>query len=163
MKRKTGDEASGSAKTQKKGSTHPPSGRLNIGGKHPSGSIGIDVSRRQPDPSPAGVADQPDEGTADSSNPFELRWPMRVKSHSQYQSEDSSSGRLTLGKAYAAISHGVDKFADVTRWPDVHRYARSMIKAVPKEDRESLPGIDSFNVDRITSMLSEVCIITVFI
>ncbi|XP_021764043.1 uncharacterized protein LOC110728707 isoform X3 [Chenopodium quinoa] len=41
------------------------------------------------------------------------------------------------------------------RWPDVQRYARAMLKAVPKEEKEAIPGIHSFNADQVLAGLSE--------
>ena len=98
-------------------------------------------------------------------NPFEsppeLGWPLRVKSHSQQTS--SSDSRHQAGAAYIAHSPPFTYGADQSpRWPDVQAHARSMLAAVPKKEKDAIPGIETFNVERITALLSEVYLIPLF-
>ncbi|XP_021732724.1 uncharacterized protein LOC110699541 isoform X2 [Chenopodium quinoa] len=41
------------------------------------------------------------------------------------------------------------------RWPDGAQYARAMLKAVPRDEKEAIPGINSFNADRVLVDLAD--------
>ncbi|XP_021722030.1 uncharacterized protein LOC110689565 [Chenopodium quinoa] len=43
------------------------------------------------------------------------------------------------------------------RWPDGAQYARAMLKAVPRDEKEAIPGINSFNAERVLVDLADVC------
>ncbi|XP_021764042.1 uncharacterized protein LOC110728707 isoform X2 [Chenopodium quinoa] len=169
---RTGEEPPAQNKARKTSSLTVPS-RLTIGGKTLKNlGLGFDLSKRQPDvpeketePPRASGASIPAEGshdphpttqgTLDPFNPSFLGKPMRVKSHSQLQPEDSSGSRQSIGGKYVAFSPSVSGADHSPRWPDVQRYARAMLKAVPKEEKEAIPGIHSFNADQVLAGLSE--------
>ncbi|XP_021731308.1 uncharacterized protein LOC110698217 [Chenopodium quinoa] len=41
------------------------------------------------------------------------------------------------------------------RWPDAAQYARAMLKAVPQDEKEAIPGINTFNADRVMVNLAD--------
>lgn len=46
--------------------------------------------------------------------------------------------------------------ADASRGPDVQLFAKNMLKAVPKSNRQTIKGYESANLDAINSLLAEV-------
>ncbi|XP_021773878.1 uncharacterized protein LOC110737840 isoform X2 [Chenopodium quinoa] len=159
-------------KARKTSSSTVPS-RLTVGGKSVKNlGLGFDLTTRQPDvpeketaPPRASGASEPAEGSCDPLptsqgiidpfNPSLLGKPMRVKSHSQLQPEDSSGSRQPIGGKNVAFSPSFSGADHFPRWPDVQRYARAILKAVPKEEKEAIPGIHTFNADQVLAGLSK--------
>ena len=95
------------------------------------------------------------EGKNPFESPLELGWPLRVKSHSQQMS--SSDGRQQIGAALVSHSSRIDCGADQSPcWPDVQKHAKAILDAVRKRDKDNIPGIETFNLERILSLLAEV-------
>lgn len=104
----------------------------------------------------------PSEGRSGHKGNFDLTLldlPMRVKSYSQSRSQpgDSPISRQSIGRAYATFSPSVSGADNSPRWPDGAQYARAMLKAVPRDEKEAIPGINSFNADRVLVDLADVC------
>ncbi|XP_021725091.1 uncharacterized protein LOC110692401 [Chenopodium quinoa] len=98
-------------------------------------------------PSASGSQKASQKGTS----PFDLTLldiPLRVKSYSSSQPGDSPISRLSVGGAYAAFSPSVSGADNSPRWPDAAQYARAMLKAVPRDEKEAIPRINTFNADR---------------
>ncbi|XP_021769524.1 uncharacterized protein LOC110733769 [Chenopodium quinoa] len=137
IRQRPGDEVTSSNKSRKSSAQTASrlplvKSRLTVGGKSIRNvSLGIDLSFQlgasevpkggQPPKAASGSAvtvgdsnPQPyPQGNVDPFNsPFELGWPMRVKSHSQLQSEGSSGSRRFVGGAYVAFSPYLTSGAD---------------------------------------------------
>ena len=151
-----------SKKTTSTATPNAPVGRqMRIGGRNErvSGSVGLDLANPL---SATGGFTAPASGSrlagSAGKNPFEsppeLGWPLRVKSHSQQTS--SSDGRNQIGAALVSQSDA-DYGADQSpRWPDVQKHAKAMLDAVSKRDKDTIPGIETFNLERILTLLAEV-------
>ena len=130
----------------RKTSSQTISSRLMVGGKTVKNiGLGFDLTSRQPNvleaskeatPPRASGASVPAKGSYDrhpisqgTIDPFNLSLlgkPMRVKSHSQLQPEDSSGSRQSIGGKYVAFSPSLSSANLSRRWPDVQEYARAM-------------------------------------
>ncbi|XP_021717323.1 uncharacterized protein LOC110685171 isoform X2 [Chenopodium quinoa] len=149
------------SKVQKTTSAARPS----TGGKSiktPGGSTAEVVASREVTPIRTSTGPSTDGGLRglqqQGTNPFNLALfdlPMRVKSYSQSQPGDSPISRQSIGGAYAAFSPSVSGADNSPRWPDVAQYARAMLKAVPREKKEAIPGINTFNADRVMVELAD--------
>lgn len=111
---------------------------------------------------PLRTATGPSEGRSGRQGNFDLTLldlPMRVKSYSQSRSQpgDSPISRQSIGRAYTSFSPSVSGADNSPRWPDGAQYARAMLKAVPRDEKEAIPGINSFNADRVLVDLADVC------
>jgi hypothetical protein len=147
--------------------TAPPGRQMRIGGRNEqvSGSLGLDLAR--PLPATGGLSTAASGSRLAGSagkNPFEspseLGWPLRVKSHSQQTS--SSDGRNQIGAALVTQSDADCDADQSPRWPDVQKHARAMLGAVGKRDKDAIPGIETFNLERIVTLLAEVVHLTNF-
>ena len=181
LKRKPDEEVAGSQKSRKVSSSQAASkageGRQSTGGKSLKG-LGEDQSKK-PDASKASKGGMPPRAASGAaaaegslnpqSNPqgtdlfgSETGLPMRVKTYSQQPSGGSSGSRRSIGAAYAGYSRNLPCAADSPRWPNFQRLSKSMLKTVSKEEEEAIPGIQTFDADRIATLLSEVKQLTSF-
>ncbi|XP_021722466.1 uncharacterized protein LOC110689955 [Chenopodium quinoa] len=64
----------------------------------------------------------------------------------------ASGSQKASQKAFSPSVSGAD---NSPHWLDAAQYARAMLKAVPRDEKEAIPGINSFNADRVMVNLAD--------
>ena len=86
-----------------------------------------------------------------SFNP--LPYPYRFKFN--HQSTSTSESSRLVGRIYNIYLQRVE-CADVPQRPDLQQLAKNMLRLISLEDRESVSGVGTLNLDSIHALLSEV-------
>ncbi|XP_021754714.1 uncharacterized protein LOC110720020 isoform X2 [Chenopodium quinoa] len=90
---------------------------------------------------------------------FDPTWPlghMRVKTQAS-QSGNSSGCCLSIGGAYAQHLTDDSMIADISsNRPNYQQYAKRMVRALIRSEKEVVSAVHTVNLDRITSLLVEV-------
>ncbi|XP_021765282.1 uncharacterized protein LOC110729815 [Chenopodium quinoa] len=134
--------------------------------KRPDEELSQPTSTRQrtiPLPPPVSGARPPAQQEWSTSGGKSLRGfiPSSQTGETETEEPEAPSGRvLAVASGSNAAGGGSTpqpQAQETSCWPDLQNYANRMVRTLTRSEREAVPGVGQVNIDRVQSLLAEVC------